>query len=325
MKPASGTLRASAFAPVLRLSERHWRLLQSFPVEDDVRILRFERASYRFVEGFAADLDVRRCAEPIENPRSGLPAMGNMLNQQKMLVAASVAGDFDERHHSEGLSTLLWPGFRDGFGRAAGRLRGTGRRFPADISGWSSGRPGGWRCDIAAPVDKRETHLITDCVVAPDLVDVNLVVLTQAAGDVHHSGRDVQEECCTQFGEMGPLGERFEMIDRLAGLDLDDSFELAATALREEQKIREYHQPAGSHPGSLFRPRICTGVIPSSRLCLEQPDNPIVLELFADGAYQDRTHRKASPEWLTRKLNETGKSSTLFSELIRFWPSQRMP
>jgi CheY-like chemotaxis protein len=114
---------------------------------------------------------------------------------------------------------------------------------------------------------------------------------------------------------MGPLGERFEMIDRLAGLDLDDSLELAAAALREEQKIREYHQPAGSHPGSLFRPQICIRVIPSSRLRLKQANNPIVLELFADRAYQDRTHRKASPEWLT---NETGKSSTLSRELIRF-------
>jgi hypothetical protein len=91
MKPASCTLRTSSFAPVLRLSERHWRLAQSFPVEDDVRILRFERASYRFVEGFAANLDVRRRAEPIENPRTGLTAMGNMPNEEKMLVAASVA------------------------------------------------------------------------------------------------------------------------------------------------------------------------------------------------------------------------------------------
>jgi hypothetical protein len=70
MKPASGSLRTSSFAPVLRLSERRGRLSQSFPVEDNVRILHFERASYAFVEGFAANLDVRRCAEAIENPRS---------------------------------------------------------------------------------------------------------------------------------------------------------------------------------------------------------------------------------------------------------------
>jgi hypothetical protein len=174
-------------------------------------------------------------------------------------------------------------------------------------------------------VDQRETHLITDGVVAPDLVDVNLVVLAQAAGDIHHSGWDVQEECRTQFGVMGPLGERFEMIDRLPGLDLDDSLELATTPLREQKKIREYHHPAGSHPGSLLRPRICTGVIPPTRLCLKQPNNPIVLELFTDRAYQDRTHRKASPEWLTNKVKETGKSSTLFRELIRFGPGLRMP
>jgi hypothetical protein len=70
-------------------------------------------------------------------------------------------------------------------------------------------------------VDQCEPDVLADAVVAPDLSDADVVVVTQAPGDIHHPGRHVQVKRSAQPGEMGPLRQRLEVIDRLAGLDLD--------------------------------------------------------------------------------------------------------
>jgi hypothetical protein len=71
-------------------------------------------------------------------------------------------------------------------------------------------------------VDQRKAHLVADRVKAPDLGDVNLVVFAETPRHIHHSCRYIQVERDAQTGQVRPLRERFEVVDRFAGLDLDD-------------------------------------------------------------------------------------------------------
>ena len=86
-------------------------------------------------------------------------------------------------------------------------------------------------------MDERKPRLIPDDVVAPDLADVNLVVLSEAACDVHHGRRDVQMKRGARAAEVRPLGERFEMVHRFARFHLDDDLELVAPVRRHEEEI----------------------------------------------------------------------------------------
>jgi len=40
-------------------------------------------------------------------------------------------------------------------------------------------------------MDKRKAHLVADGVIAPNLADVNLIVLAEPPGDVNHARRHV--------------------------------------------------------------------------------------------------------------------------------------
>jgi hypothetical protein len=75
---------------------------------------------------------------------------------------------------------------------------------------------------------ERETHLVAYGVITPDLGHVNLVVFAKAARDIHHPGWDIKVERRPKLREMCPLGQCFQMIDRLARLDLDHSLKTPA-------------------------------------------------------------------------------------------------
>src|SRR6266545_4213975 len=116
------------------------------------------------------------------------------------------------------------PGSSARFCRAGCRFSPTGCR-----GGRPSHHSGDGRGNLAAPVNQREPDLVPDGVKAPDLVDLNLTVLTETAGDVDHAGGHIEEEGRPQLGEMCPLSERLEMVDRFASLDLDDRFQTMPT------------------------------------------------------------------------------------------------
>ena len=80
-----------------------------------------------------------------------------------------------------------------------------------------------WRRHFSAAVDEREAQLVAHRVVAPDLVDVNVVLIAEPARDINHAGRHVQMKRSPDFREMSPLCQRFQVIDRLARLDFDDA------------------------------------------------------------------------------------------------------
>jgi hypothetical protein len=86
-------------------------------------------------------------------------------------------------------------------------------------------------------MDEREPDFVPHRVEAPNLVDTNLIVFTEATSDVNHAGRHVQVKGGTQPAKVRPLGERFEVIDRFTGLDFDNDLKPMTTLQRGEDDV----------------------------------------------------------------------------------------
>jgi hypothetical protein len=95
-------------------------------------------------------------------------------------------------------------------------------------------------------VDQRESNLIADAVIAPDLAHHDLIVLSQTPRDFHHARRHIQMKFGAQLCQVRPLRQSFEVIDRLAGLDFDDSLQPAAALERQQHQIRIHSSWTGS-------------------------------------------------------------------------------
>jgi hypothetical protein len=74
-------------------------------------------------------------------------------------------------------------------------------------------------------------------VIGPELVDADAAVLAKTPRHVDHPRRHIQVKGRPQFAVVRPLRERFEMVHRLAGLDLDDGIEFAAAFLGEKDQV----------------------------------------------------------------------------------------
>ena len=94
-----------------------------------------------------------------------------------------------------------------------------------------------------------------------------------------------------KLGEMRPLRERLQMVDRLSGLDFDDRLDPLATLLRVEHEVGIDRRRTTADRGVLLGSGVHLRLIPAPALRLEEADDPIVLELFADGPDQDGAHR----------------------------------
>ena len=57
-------------------------------------------------------------------------------------------------------------------------------------------------------MNERETNLVADGVITPNLGDVDLIVLAKPARDVNHACGHVQVERNAQSGVVRPLSER---------------------------------------------------------------------------------------------------------------------
>ena len=94
------------------------------------------------------------------------------------------------------------------------------------------------------------------------------------------------------------LEKRLDAAQVLAGLDFDDDLETSPALLRmqhqvgiqgvEPQHDRNVLLSAGVHP--------CVVLAPA--LAVQQPDNAVVLELFADGPHQNRAHLAPPSIWI---------------------------
>jgi hypothetical protein len=127
--------------------------------------------------------------------------------------------------------------------------------------------------------------------VAPDLTNVNLVILAKPARNIHHARRYIKIKCRSKLREMSPLREGLQMVDRLTGFDLDDRLDSFATLLGVEHQVGVERRRTTANRGVLLGSRVDIHVVPAPALGLQQTDDTIVLELLADWPDQDGAHR----------------------------------
>ncbi len=86
---------------------------------------------------------------------------------------------------------------------------------------------------------------------------------------------------------MGPLRQGLEVVDRFAGLDLDDALKAASFLERPEHEVGIDRARAGADRDVLLRPRVDAGVVFSAQLDLQQSNQAVVLQLLAYRSHQD--------------------------------------
>jgi len=141
-------------------------------------------------------------------------------------------------------------------------------------------------------VYKRETDLIADRVIAPDLVHVKLILFAQAPRDVDHASWHVQMKRRAQLAEVRPLRERLQMVDRLARFNLDHALKPVSAFLRREDHVGIYRRNARPDGRVLFVSGIDAHVVLATPFRLKQADYAVVLELLAHRPHQDWAQRR---------------------------------
>lgn len=159
-------------------------------------------------------------------------------------------------------------------------------------------------------MDHREADLIHQDVKRPELAERDLVFSAQPAGGVQRRGRHVQMQGHVQLAEDSPLGQGLELINRLAGFDLDCALQPPPPFRAIQQKIRKNRQLSHSDRLILLTPWIDDDVVLTLVPGLQLPNDAIVLELLADGPSENRAHDASG-------LRETRHYSTRHS------PAQR--
>jgi hypothetical protein len=90
------------------------------------------------------------------------------------------------------------------------------------------------------------------------------------------------------------LGERFEVVDRFDGLDLDDSHDPSPPVLRQQHDIRVEDGSGGVYGAVLLGAGIDADVEATAKLDLQKANNAVVLELLADRPDEDGAHEIAT-------------------------------
>ena len=139
-------------------------------------------------------------------------------------------------------------------------------------------------------MNQSETRLIADGVEAPEFGDVHLVLGRESPRDVDTANRDVQMKGYACPSEMRPLRHRFEMVDRLCGLNLHSAFELVPLVGGGEDQVRIYLDWTNLDRDRLVVADVDHDVVPTLQACLEQTNHAIVLELLAHGPDEYRAH-----------------------------------
>ena len=148
-------------------------------------------------------------------------------------------------------------------------------------------------------VDGNEAHLVPDPMVAVNLGDRNVAVRAQALGHVGHRRGYIKMKRRAQAAERHPFGQRFEVIHRFNGLDLDNLFDLPAPILRCQHDIRINSRRPSSDGGVLLHAWVDTDVEATAKLGLENTDDPVVLELLSDRPDEDGAHENGTITWIT--------------------------
>jgi hypothetical protein len=138
----------------------------------------------------------------------------------------------------------------------------------------------------------------------PNLGRANLVGLAQPARNIEGRYRDVQMKGCPGAGKWHPLSHRFEVVDRLARLDLDDASKFFA--IREDE-IGEKRVRAELDRRHLLIADVRGHLKFFLVLCLKESNEAIVLELLSDWSDENRRHTASQP---LGRLPETTQVAT---------------
>src|SRR5262245_40390202 len=109
--------------------------------------------------------------------------------------------------------------------------------------------------------------------------------------------------------ERRPLRHGFEMIHRLARLDLDQPFETAASIRRAQHEVGKHDVVREPGRRVFLIPRVDADLVLTFKLRLEESNHTVVLELLAYRAHQNRAHR-ASGRQKVRGMDGTAYAST---------------
>ena len=90
--------------------------------------------------------------------------------------------------------------------------------------------------------------------------------------------------------QMRPLRHGFQVIDRFGGFDFNGAHQPVAPFRRRQHQVGEYLDLPYLHWYGLVLPDVGDYVVPPLQLDLQQPDDPVMLELLTNRTYQNRTH-----------------------------------
>ena len=107
--------------------------------------------------------------------------------------------------------------------------------------------------------------------------------------------------------EVGPLRHRLEVIDRFGGLDLDRSHQLLAPIDGRQHQVGKNLHLADAHRNRLILADIRHDVVLALELDLQETDDTVVLELFANRPDQNWAHFASAPDsTLNQAFMKTG-------------------
>lgn len=148
-----------------------------------------------------------------------------------------------------------------------------------------------------------ESDIVAHRMKTPDFIHGNLVFFAKAPCDVDHRRGHIQMKRGTSSSELGPFGECFEVIHRLAGFDFDNGLEAPGAIERIQHEIGIQSRGAAADRDILLGTRIDPGIVLTPAFHLQQPDDTVVLELFADRPHQDRAHLAPPNCWINAVVN----------------------
>ncbi len=135
-----------------------------------------------------------------------------------------------------------------------------------------------------------KSERVADSVIAPDLVEADLVRHAQPLSDICRPRRHVQIKPGPDLAEVGPLRHRLEVVDRLAGLDFDDAFELPGPSWNREHEVWAHHHARHLDGRRLVGADVDGHFEPPAPPRRQVLNHAVVLKLLAYGAQENRTH-----------------------------------
>ena len=150
--------------------------------------------------------------------------------------------------------------------------------------------------------------LIPNCVEAPDFTHVDLVFIREPARDIYRAKRHIQVERGPRAAQMGPLGTGLQVVDRFGRFHFNSAQELARAIRGRQHKVRENLQLANFDGRALVLADVGNNLVLSLQLDLEEPDDAIVFELFANGTHENRARlRPPGAEAPHKNLQRSGQ------------------